>query len=97
MPRKIPKPRWGCDFKCGRVCSDKKWIEKHEQTCFKNPARRACKTCKHDVKGRIDEESNDCYCALDFGKPEDETLRRYDSNSITCRVDCPAWEPKDRT
>lgn len=64
MPREILKPRWGCDFKCGRVSPDRKWIEKHELTCFKNPARRACKTCEHDFKGA---EADDCYCSHDDG------------------------------
>ena len=34
------------------------------------------------------------YCELDFGKPEDECLREYNSAKLTCRADCPAWEPK---
>ena len=86
MPRLITTPRWGCDFKCGRVTRDKKWIEKHEQTCFKNPARRACKTCKHDIKEKG--EGGNCYCAVDADRP-------YADGKITCRCDCPEWEPKN--
>ena len=89
----IHTPRWKCDW-CGRTTSRKASTKRHEETCFSNPARRACKTCKHDFKGVIDDESNDCYCELDFGKPEDECLREYNSAKLTCRADCPAWEPK---
>ena len=40
---------YGCCWKCGgRRSQNVKLIEKHEQTCFANPARRACKTCDHD-------------------------------------------------
>lgn len=94
MPREVKA--WACIFNCGhKVVLKRKTIEKHERTCFSNPARRACKTCKHDHKGVIDEEDNDCYCELDFGKPEGESLRDYGSGTtITCRADCPAWEAR---
>ena len=98
MPIAYPVTLFGCRFKCGgRRSQNRKLIEKHEETCFANPERRACKTCKHDHKGRIDEEDNDCYCELDFGKPEGESLREYESTKMTCRANCPAWEAKKET
>lgn len=35
---------WGCHR---RVLTSKATMAKHELTCAKNPARRACKTCEH--------------------------------------------------
>jgi hypothetical protein len=85
MPRPITPPRWGCNFKCGRVSPDKKLVEKHELTCFKNPARRACKTCKHDCISRCHDcdDAFDQWCAVD-ARPE----------GVNAMADCSAWEPK---
>ena len=44
----IERKAYSCDFKCGHnVVLVKKAMEKHESICFKNPDRKACKTCKH--------------------------------------------------
>lgn len=44
MPRKVTA--YACQFKCGeRVNTKKGAIALHENICFSNPARRACKTC----------------------------------------------------
>ena len=85
MPREVKA--YACIYRCGaKVVLDPKTMAKHEQTCFANPARRACKTCRHDYK-RPDPE--DCYCALGDGE-----LREVDGATITCRADCPGWEQK---
>jgi len=81
----IHTPRWKCDW-CGKTASRKKSIERHEATCFANPAKRACKTCKHDYK-----TLEECYCA----HPDKEDLRSYGHGLITCRDNCPGWEPKN--
>jgi len=86
VPRELTT--WGCDFRCGYVNTKRPKIEKHEKTCFANPARRACKTCKHDLKSR---DAEDCFC----DHPDGEDLRPNDSGDrLSCRADCPAWEPK---
>jgi hypothetical protein len=47
MPREVKA--WGCIYSCGhRVSSSKASIARHERTCFANPERRACRTCRHD-------------------------------------------------
>lgn len=46
MPIKVEA--YSCAFGCRRrVATSKRVIDKHEETCALNPARRACKTCKH--------------------------------------------------
>ena len=88
MPIPYEVTLYGCRFKCGgRRTQKKKLIEKHEETCFANPERRACKTCKHDHKAS---DPEDCYCDHEDG----ENLRTIASNTITCRSNCPGWEPK---
>jgi hypothetical protein len=46
MPKKVTA--YACEFGCGRLGKTKACIEKHEKTCFLNPARRSCKTCKYE-------------------------------------------------
>ena len=90
MPIAYKVTLYGCCWKCGgRRSANRKLIEGHEETCFANPARRACKTCKHDYKDRHDSEG--CYCDHEDG----EDLRPYANGAITCRADCPGWEPKN--
>ena len=51
MPIPYETTLYGCRWKCGTRRTEKvKLIEAHERTCFANPERRACKTCKHDHK-----------------------------------------------
>ena len=95
MPIAYEVTLYGCCWKCGgRRTTKRKLIEKHEETCFANPARRACKTCKHDIKG------SEPRCALDEDVIEQDQLHRPESNcysetpNITCVCDCPAWEAK---
>lgn len=43
--------RYACDFDCGRRATvSKKAMERHEDICWKNPANKTCKTCKHYLK-----------------------------------------------
>lgn len=48
MPREVKA--YLCKFRCGRK-SDTKRIRmvEHEARCRKNPARRACPTCKNEI------------------------------------------------
>ncbi len=46
----IPVTKYRCQFKCGTSAkSSIKLAERHEKTCFSNPERRACTTCKYEV------------------------------------------------
>lgn len=48
MPREIIK--YLCDFKCGtKAKSTIPDINYHEKICFKNPARKTCSTCVHEI------------------------------------------------
>ena len=88
MPRKVTA--WACAFGCGRkVNTKRKEVEKHELTCFHNPARRACVTCSHDYKDPHDFDG--CYC----DHPTEEGLRPYANGLMNCRADCPGWEAKN--
>lgn len=82
----IHTPRWKCDW-CGKTASRKKSTEKHEATCFANPARRACKTCKHDHK---EPDPDGCWCEKDA-----RAYAGIEPTTLTCRCDCPEWEPKN--
>ena len=89
MPIPYKVTLYGCRWKCGTRRTEKvKLIEAHEKTCFANPERRACKTCKFDHKGS---DVEDCYCS----HPTMDDLRDYGNDErITCRDNCPGWEPK---
>jgi len=64
MPRKVT--RWACEFGCGRAAvGERERMERHERTCFSSPARRACKTCKHELR-----EDGDWYCEATGGPGE---------------------------
>ncbi|KKM21099.1 hypothetical protein LCGC14_1638890, partial [marine sediment metagenome] len=57
---------WGCQFKCGQQWSSKKKdIEKHEESCWKNPLNKSCLTCEHgkEVREGYDGETGDGGCA----------------------------------
>ena len=48
MPVEIIK--YLCQFKCGKhSVSNKKKMETHESTCWKNPDVKSCNTCKHEI------------------------------------------------
>lgn len=47
MPREVRA--FACQFGCGRqVQMSRLSVDKHEQTCASNPARKACRTCRYD-------------------------------------------------
>src|SRR5580704_5782924 len=80
MPRQVKA--WACSFGCGRrVTVVKKTIEKHEEFCFQNPARRACATCVHWQAGN---EVNFCAKGL---------LPLYDEKNkhSFATADCTGW------
>ena len=85
----IHTPRWKCDW-CGKTASRKKSIERHEATCFTNPAKRACKTCKHDHK---EPDGDSCYCEID-SEQRPWAFNPDGPTQITCCSNCPDWEPK---
>jgi hypothetical protein len=94
MPRQIKA--WSCEFGCGRIRVSRESIEKHEPTCFLNPARRSCKTCKHeqfDVYEAIPEEGfpgrDVRVCYRDVPKEQETQFEKHD----IC-WECPSWEPK---
>jgi hypothetical protein len=48
MPTPIIVEAFDCAYGCGCFPSmDEARMRQHESTCFGNPARRACKTCRH--------------------------------------------------
>jgi len=88
MPKEVKA--YSCSFGCGRrVQMNRKAVEKHEETCAKNPARRACKICKHkrygdlpaDMPGAVVYEPICAVKALPYGH--------------LLRFDCPQWEPHE--
>lgn len=40
---------YACSY-CGKIYKNKSSAASHEKKCFANPARRACRTCKHAIK-----------------------------------------------
>ena len=68
MPRELKT--YGCDFRCGYLCTKRQKIVEHEPNCFRNPARKACRICKHNT---LDRETG-YYCALEL-LMEGETAR----------------------
>ena len=57
MPKKVVAYRCefsGCRY---RTLLDRKAIERHEKHCFINPARKSCRTCRHDHLERDEPET----------------------------------------
>ncbi|MFA6509975.1 MAG: hypothetical protein WCV62_05920 [Candidatus Peribacteraceae bacterium] len=67
---------FACEFRCGRVSAKHDPVAKHEPTCFLNPARRACKTCKHE---QFFDDGRNCAAGVDLGEKD-------------IRFDCEKWE-----
>jgi hypothetical protein len=77
----------------------RKTIGAHEKTCFRNPARRACLTCKHEEPGYVDEP--DYTTGYHYEEPRscragDDVLPERDDGKDPIRWDCPKWEPKEQ-
>jgi hypothetical protein len=81
MPTRVSM--WACYFRCGRVSTKKDSIEKHEPTCFLNPARRACKTCRHEKFFDADGMKSQRHCMADA-----------DLGVKGIQWDCGLWEAK---
>jgi len=82
MPRKITA--FSCQYKCGHFFKINKTriekrIAKHEEGCFSNPSRRACKTC---LQFDIDEDGY--YCNKDHLKENQYATK-----------ECKYWELKE--
>lgn len=110
MPVEVIKYR--CQFKCGtKAKSSLKSINFHEQICFKNPERKACTTCKHEIY-----EKDGCDHPELEGCPSEQWMNRsckkIDDDEFEMLVgicefhnkpvfhvppiyDCPFWELKD--
>lgn len=87
MPKEVKA--FSCAYGCGRrVQTSRKAVEKHEETCAKNPARRSCKVCKHkryrllpaDAPGATETEPMCAVGALPYG--------------CLLNFNCLQWEPK---
>lgn len=86
MPRKVTA--WACEFKCGfKVYINKNRILIHEDGCFSNPEKRACKTCANFIAWGVDDFESP-YCKDEyFDKP-------YKKNPHGLRTDCKKWKQK---
>lgn len=75
---------WACAFKCGyAVKTKRRAMLEHQERCFRNPARRACVTCKHFVRAVHNPDCDDPpYCNVNA--QDDLFSRLY--------ADCTAWE-----
>lgn len=80
---------WACRFRCRYRNSSRKAVEEHEERCFTNPEKRACKTCKHDQRSRGGWDGS---CFYDDEAWCEADARPSDKNAIS---GCPAWEPKE--
>ena len=70
MPTEITK--YLCQFKCGtKAKSLLRQAVAHEAVCFKNPERKACTTCKHEVY-----EYDGCDHPELPGSPKEEWMNR---------------------
>ncbi len=93
---------WGCQFKCGQQWSSKKKdIEKHEESCWKNPLNKSCLTCEHgkEVREGYDCKTGDGGCAYrecnnpNMDNPENFKRNRDDTRDLPW-VNCSLWENK---
>ena len=84
----IPRRAYACRWGCGRsMLASRARMAAHEDRCLRNPARRACVTCRHNG-----------YELHDYDPPGDGS-RVYrvwycDRGLQVPRADCNSWEPK---
>jgi len=98
--------RYKCDH-CGRTRAAKSAAVKHEAGCHKNPASRACSSCRHFTSHPCcDYPSDDCGCkglnACAVGaflgwQYNDHATKEPDPDGwwthvVDWRRDCPSWE-----
>ncbi len=68
----VETTKYLCQFKCGKKCvSNKKAMETHESTCWKNPSVKSCSTCKHEIY-----EHDGCDHPELAGCPSEEWMNR---------------------
>jgi hypothetical protein len=48
MPIPYQVTMYKCSHRCGKYSRNEKFIAGHEPHCWKNPARRTCKTCIYE-------------------------------------------------
>jgi hypothetical protein len=85
MPVKIEA--FACEFRCGRIARKQESLFLHEKTCFKNPDRRACKTCKHNAREPYESDTGagGCFvCEIDKLPP-----------GKTTAINCEHWQNKN--
>jgi hypothetical protein len=90
MPIKVDA--YVCQFRCGqRVAIKKASIETHELTCFKNPLRRACKTCGWQLRGHAEDPKNPGYVKVnsECEKPDFTPPQMHGKHGVAW--DCPGW------
>lgn len=92
MPRQVTA--WACEFGCGRrVTTKRASVAKHEPTCFGNPARRACKTCRFESVDWTESEFGGTMCiGRECQRDDDLYQELVDEPKI--RWDCPGWEER---
>ena len=60
MPIPYEVTLYGCQFKCGhRHVSNRKFMEAHEERCWRNLVNRTCKTCRHE--GYLSDSAGDVF------------------------------------
>lgn len=85
------RKRYQCTT-CPRSYSSRKTAEAHAAECVKDPATRACGTCKHDFRGGGYDEGGPC---CEIGARPDDVLcvRHCDSWEIAPWIGTPAQTP----
>ena len=74
---------------CGRLHKTVKGATSHQAQCYRNPARRACVTCR--LFGAINREQYGYWgCVMGYDKVY---LEGYEQPVMT--HDCDWWEPKE--
>jgi len=69
---------YACSY-CEKIYKNKSSAASHEKKCFANPARKACRTCKHAIK-----DSETVYVRPKGGHSYGED--DYDIDYIYCEV-----------
>lgn len=98
--------RWACPW-CGRTRARRRDAANHAETCARNPANRACSTCRHFERTPCCAYNNaDCGCkGLNMCAVEAFETWRYNdhdtrapvekgwwTHTVDWRRDCDQWE-----
>lgn len=60
----VPVVKYTCKFKCGaKAVGDQKRMDRHEDSCWKNPDNKTCKTCINQV---YYQDGDDCKAFAQF-------------------------------